>query len=243
MLEKDKQFVMLPCLSVILLALLVVPLVFPDVLALGSSYTGKSKGARRVSDDSTTYRWFAISPNVRVRFHIFNQNIDFRQIDFVSEKLLKHFTLVVENIDGEPEGISSFPHEYYKYIKVSEKEPVDSIHSTNIKFRVKNSWLYSNHLSVDDILLYRYTGIEWIELDTAFLNSGGAYSYFEARDAGFSYFVIGVKGDVPVFDSGDEATYGIEVSGNEWGASVVNIPLAYKIDTLTLVIQSYLFTL
>ena len=69
-----------------------------------------------------------------------------------------------------------------------------------IKFKVNNSWMSTNGISADDIVLVKWDGSSWIALDTQVLFRDDTNSYFEGKTNSFSPFAItGVK--LPVTSS------------------------------------------
>ncbi len=69
-----------------------------------------------------------------------------------------------------------------------------------IRFRVENTWISGNGLLKTDILMYKWDGNRWFDLETYVKGSDEIYSYFETRTDSFSSFAIsGLKGmEVPI---------------------------------------------
>ena len=62
-----------------------------------------------------------------------------------------------------------------------------------IKFRVENSWMNENGVPGSSIVLMKWDGSRWIELETKALPKDDTYSYFEGKTNSFSPFAIVAK--------------------------------------------------
>ena len=62
-----------------------------------------------------------------------------------------------------------------------------------IKFRVANSWMSENSVQNSVMVLEKWDGSKWIQLETKFLSKDDTYSYFEGRTNSFSPFAIVAK--------------------------------------------------
>ncbi|CAG0978622.1 hypothetical protein METP3_01938 [Methanosarcinales archaeon] len=62
-----------------------------------------------------------------------------------------------------------------------------------IKFRVDNEWMSAKGVLASDIVLMKWDGKAWIELDTKALSKDNTYSYFEGWTNSFSPFAIVAK--------------------------------------------------
>lgn len=69
-----------------------------------------------------------------------------------------------------------------------------NIRSAVIVFRVDSSWIVSNQLSKNDVKMFRWNGIDWVELVTTQISKDDNFYYYEALTNSFSPFVItGIK--------------------------------------------------
>jgi len=59
-----------------------------------------------------------------------------------------------------------------------------------IRFRVENSWIRKNNLAASDVMMVRWTGSSWEQLETSETAKDGDYTYFEAKTDSFSPFAI-----------------------------------------------------
>ncbi|MBZ0174572.1 MAG: PGF-pre-PGF domain-containing protein [Candidatus Methanoperedens sp.] len=62
-----------------------------------------------------------------------------------------------------------------------------------IKFRVANSWMSENRVQNSAMVLEKWDGSNWIQLETKFVSKDDTYSYFEGRTNSFSPFAIVAK--------------------------------------------------
>ena len=62
-----------------------------------------------------------------------------------------------------------------------------------IKFRVANSWMSENRVQNSAMVLEKWDGSKWIQLETKFVSKDDTYSYFEGRTNSFSPFAIVAK--------------------------------------------------
>ncbi len=59
-----------------------------------------------------------------------------------------------------------------------------------IMFKIPNSWLESKRLEVDDVMMIKWDGRKWIQLETKEKSRDGTYRYYEAKTTEFSPFAI-----------------------------------------------------
>ena len=64
-----------------------------------------------------------------------------------------------------------------------------------IKFRVDNNWMSANSVTSSDIILKKWNGNSWIELETRVLSKDDTNTFFEGKTNAFSPFAITVKTD------------------------------------------------
>jgi cobalamin biosynthesis Mg chelatase CobN len=66
-----------------------------------------------------------------------------------------------------------------------------------ISFKVPKSWLTSNNVGENDVVLYRYSDSKWNALPTSKTGSDANNVLYDSTTPGFSTFAIGSKGAVP----------------------------------------------
>lgn len=91
-------------------------------------------------------------------------------------------------IKAKPEGL------VYKnfniWVGTSGFATPKNIKEALIKFHVENSWMSSNGVSANDIVLLRWDGSNWVKLETRELSKTNDYTIFEAKTTAFSPFAI-----------------------------------------------------
>ena len=70
-----------------------------------------------------------------------------------------------------------------------------NIKEASIKFRVDNNWMSANSVTSSDIILVKWNGNSWIELETRVLSKDYTNTFFEGKTNAFSPFAITVKTD------------------------------------------------
>jgi PGF-pre-PGF domain-containing protein len=78
----------------------------------------------------------------------------------------------------------------YEYLMITPLH-YGTITGATILFNVPQSWLDENHINPQDVVLYRYTGGQWVALPTTLVKTANGHVYFSARTPGFSWFAIG----------------------------------------------------
>ncbi|MFZ3168880.1 MAG: PGF-pre-PGF domain-containing protein [Candidatus Methanoperedens sp.] len=68
-----------------------------------------------------------------------------------------------------------------------------NIKEASIKFRVENSWMSANNVTSSDIVLVKWNGNSWIELETNVLSKDDTNTFFEGKTYEFSPFAITAK--------------------------------------------------
>lgn len=90
-----------------------------------------------------------------------------------------------------PEGL------VYKNINIRVGTPgfatSRNIKEALIKFRVENSWMSANNVISSDIVLVKWNGNSWIELETNVLSKDDTDTFFEGKTITFSPFAIIAK--------------------------------------------------
>jgi PGF-pre-PGF domain-containing protein len=62
-----------------------------------------------------------------------------------------------------------------------------------IKFKVDNNWMSANSVTSSDIILVKWNGNSWIELETSVLSKDDTNTFFEGKTYAFSPFAIAAK--------------------------------------------------
>ena len=125
----------------------------------------------------------------------------------VSEEVLKGTSTLVKT---SPEGL------VYKNVNIwvgtSGFATPKNIKEASIKFRVDNNWMSANSVTSSDIILVKWNGNSWIQLETRVLSKDDTSTFFEGKTNAFSPFAITVKmGGVTAKVPGPEIPQQVEV--------------------------------
>ncbi|MFZ3166100.1 MAG: PGF-pre-PGF domain-containing protein, partial [Candidatus Methanoperedens sp.] len=125
----------------------------------------------------------------------------------VSEEVLKGTSSLVKT---SPEGL------VYKNVNIwvgtSGFATPKNIKEASIKFRVDNNWMSANNVTSSDIILVKWNGNSWIQLETRVLSKDDTSTFFEGKTNAFSPFAITVKmGGVTAKVPGPEIPQQVEV--------------------------------
>ncbi len=136
-----------------------------------------------ISKDKTTSYWFRHLKNPIMYINITgNTNMG---IITTTTELLKYTSTFVNN---PPKGL------VYKNINIwvgtSGVATPRNIKEALIKFRVDNTWMSSNGVKGSDIVLVKWNGTDWIQLETMELSRDDTYTFFQGKTNAFSPFAI-----------------------------------------------------
>jgi PGF-pre-PGF domain-containing protein len=68
-----------------------------------------------------------------------------------------------------------------------------NIKEATIKFNIDNNWMSVNSVTSSDIVLVRWNGKSWTQLETKEVSKDGENTFFEGKTNGFSPFAITAK--------------------------------------------------
>ncbi|MDD5086416.1 MAG: PGF-pre-PGF domain-containing protein, partial [Candidatus Nanoarchaeia archaeon] len=111
------------------------------------------------------------------------------QINLKSEKEAE---LIINEMNECPEKVRGIEKKVYRYIEIINEDK-GKVQEAEIEFKVEKSWLYENQADKYGVILSRYSGNKWEELETLHYNSDEEYEYYRAKTSGFSYFAVSLK--------------------------------------------------
>ncbi len=92
--------------------------------------------------------------------------------------------------DSPGPGISPPPGGIvFSYLEISPAR-TGTITGAEITFTVPQSWLDQHNFTPQDIVMFHYTGGQWVALPTTVVKSGNGQVYFSATTPSFSRFAI-----------------------------------------------------
>jgi PGF-pre-PGF domain-containing protein len=127
---------------------------------------------------------------------ITNDEIGLREIAIEVKNPAKSVKIKVTKLPGKPASVvHEIAGKVYAYIEISRENLEDeNIEKAEIKFRVEKSWLTSNNLDKNTVVLNRYEeGKGWSPLPTEIVDEDSNFVYYKATTPGFSYFAISAQ--------------------------------------------------
>lgn len=101
--------------------------------------------------------------------------------------------IVTGTVQSSPgTGIPTAPGNIYEYISLVPAR-YTTITGATITFTLPVSWLDEHHMSPQDIVLYHYTGTEWMALPTTAGTQSQGQVTFTATSPGFSLYAISAE--------------------------------------------------
>ncbi len=157
-----------------------------------------------VKDLPTSYKF--ATPEFPVSEIVITSSINAGMIN-VQVELLKNISSLVK---------MSASGTVYKYTNIwvgtSGFAVPNNLKEAVIKFKVENSWLTSGSFKDADIIMLRWDGTQWVQLETRPKNKDSSFTYYEAKTNAFSPFVITAlkSAAVPATTSGAEAKASVQ---------------------------------
>ncbi len=153
-------------------------------------------GTPAVLPPAQTLVWAELLPGKVEVVKITNEDIGLTEIRIEVKNPAKSVTIRVVKLPGKPaDMIHEISGRVYAYIEISRKNLEDeNIEKAEITFRVEKSWLESNNLDKDTVVLSRYKENEgWVPLPTEVVSEDRDFVYYRATTPGFSYFAISAQ--------------------------------------------------
>ena len=111
---------------------------------------------------------------------------------------------VVGELSSRPENVGevSSSREVYRWLEITDNVSDSLVRGADVTFRVSKEWLDDNDINKDDVVLLRYDGGSWDELETDVVSESSDYVVFSAESPGFSFFAV--AGTPSVSDDDDD---------------------------------------
>jgi PGF-pre-PGF domain-containing protein len=118
------------------------------------------------------------------------------EITVEAKNQMQNVRLEVRKLDIEPDNRPN--RNVYQYYEITMPAAAQQgLNMASIKFTVLKTWLQENGISMEDVVLMRYSNGRWDELSTRFMSDDGDSYSFEADTYGFSYFAVASKETAP----------------------------------------------
>ena len=152
---------------------------------------GDSGSGVVVPPPEVTHSFIKIEPGAEVTISIEKEGLDFSEINVLVTNQANDVSITITKLNNKPAVVGKEVRgRVYQYVQIKKTNLEDeNIEKVRLKFKVKKSWLDSNNLDKDTVLLERYTS-QWTKLPTFLKSEDSDYVYYEAETPGFSYFAI-----------------------------------------------------
>jgi len=179
---------------------------------------GSSSGA---TGDFSQETWSSINTGETATVEVANGAIGVTDVSFTVDETTYGAWVKVASVDQLPSSVSSFSGTSYKTVQITENNVAEVLQGmVTVEFKVTKTWLSDNSLTASQVALFRYADGAWGELSTTLGADDGTYVHYSAQTPGFSYFVIGEKGEaVEASAPTEEAAAGEEVAAGEEAAA------------------------
>ncbi len=164
----------------------------------GGSSSGISTG---VQSQFQKKIWSSINAGESASVPVKNDGLAVTEVSFAVGKTTYGAWLQVDKEDKLPSNIKPIEGKVYKNLKITESNIAKVLKGTaTITFQVEKSWLSSNNINANDVVMNRYVDGKWVELTTSKGADDGTFVHYTAQTPGFSYFAIGQKSGAPTVE-------------------------------------------
>ena len=184
----------------------------------GDGFMGTLYGGPLPETEEATYTSDVIYEGETVEVIVNDTDIPISNITFVVGETVTNASLDVEK-ETEPSDVSQPPGDVYGYFTINTSISDDQISEAVIHFRVEISWIESNNIDPEDVVLWRYHNNNWQYIGTEIEGSDSEYYYYFAIIPGFSLFVITYEELVCIPDSrrcSDDELQRCKSDGSGW---------------------------
>ncbi len=159
----------------------------------GSSSSGSGVPVVTTNTQASTSKvWSEILADTPVTMYINNEKIAISAITLNSGETLSSAEIGINSLKAKPTTISSEPAtSVYQYFDITSKNMGTKLQNVVIEFDVLTSWLTTNGIDRDTVVLYRFANSQWSALPTSVANIKTGEIEYTATTPGFSTFAIG----------------------------------------------------
>jgi len=130
-----------------------------------------------------------------------NQESSIQIVTFTPSSNQKKVKLTVSSFNGKPAEVEDIPeisqetHEVYKYVDVkltSNNTYIgeSGVESLTFTFTVEKTWINENQIDKSTVLMFRFHGEEWQQLETTLISENETAIVYEAETPGLSTFAV-----------------------------------------------------
>ena len=137
-----------------------------------------------------------VSAGSTVSLSFLRSGLAVSSVSFGVSEELRNVLVSVSSQSNRPSGVSRFDGDVYRYVSVNMSSiGGSSVSNLTVGFKVDGSFVSDNDAVGDEIVLVRYDGHRWVEVDTRMVSYvTGVYSYRAVSD-GFGFYVVALKSD------------------------------------------------
>ncbi len=155
----------------------------------GAGPSGGSGGGISSKDGVFKKTWASVLAGEAATLETKDPSYGIHKIEFKVAETIYGVTVEVKAAN-EATLPSKYGKKVNKYIEIATKN-VKGVTDATISHKVLKSWLASNNLNKEDIVLVRFVaGAGWQQLDTLVEKEDDTYVYYAAKTPGFSFFAI-----------------------------------------------------
>ncbi|MBS3114063.1 PGF-pre-PGF domain-containing protein [Candidatus Woesearchaeota archaeon] len=147
---------------------------------------------------SAARQWDSIAAGSSGVLAINNEKIAVTGVIIDVQNTVANPSITVESLTSNPLSTAATAAKVYQYLQLRKSNIADSDASKiTINFRVPKSWLTSNNVAEDNIVLYRYSDNKWNSLPTTKTGADANNALYQSITPGFSTFAIGTTEAAP----------------------------------------------
>jgi len=177
--------------------------------AAAASTTSSSSGGSAVGVVGTTTttanqvasaerQWDSITAGASATLTINNPDIAVTGVSIEVQNTVSNPDIKVASLSSNPIATAAAA-KVYQYLQFTKTNIADTDASKiTINFKVPKSWLTTNGVSEDKVVLYRYSDNNWNGLSTTKTGSDADNVWYQSTTPGFSTFAIGSTEAMPV---------------------------------------------
>ncbi|MDP3733723.1 MAG: PGF-pre-PGF domain-containing protein [Nanoarchaeota archaeon] len=187
----------------------------------GGSGTGGSGGGSSSGSSGTFGQrsWNSLNAGEVAVVDVTDKSVGVTKVSFGVTQTSYGGWVRVSKRDNAPLTAEAFTKKMYKVVEVTTSTALKESDLTNrkIEFRVEKSWLQSSGLSASDVTMYRLVNNEWVALAVTAGQDDGTNVHYSATTPGFSFFLIGEKGQAGTSAPAEEGAAGEQAPGTAPG--------------------------
>ena len=114
-----------------------------------------------------------------------------KSLQIKTKEKYRNLEILLRTRKQPPQGVSKHKRKVSSYLVVDHPDIEDEdIIESYIEFKVEDSWLKENGLSVENVVLTKFVNYIWVDLETEYVKTIGDYHYFKGNTNSFSTFAI-----------------------------------------------------